>query len=71
LTVAAACFYNAVNHTPEQPGIVITCEPVPVAQNRRYILRRENGRCGSDISVLEYFASDKSGAVLQGEQLIS
>jgi hypothetical protein len=44
LTVAAACFYNAVNHTPEQPGIVITCAPVPVAQNRRYILRRENGR---------------------------
>jgi hypothetical protein len=44
LTVAGACFYNAFNHTPEQPVIVITCAPVPVAQNRHYILRRENGR---------------------------
>jgi hypothetical protein len=70
LTVTAACFYNAFNYTPGQPVIVITCAPAPVAQ----IVITSQARewwCSLDISVLEHFASDKSGAVLQGEQLIS
>jgi hypothetical protein len=68
---AAASFYNAVNYTPEQPDSVITGAPVPVSTKSYLHSEARERTCGSDISVLEYFASEKSGAVLQGEQLIS
>jgi len=64
--MAGGYFYNVNNHTPEQPVIVSTCAPAAGNMKSSLHLRRDTAVWPYD-SVLKYYASDKSGAVLQGE----